>query len=45
MHALSIADARLTVNPPDPETPGNLSQNRNWTPFRGSDHEAVGARI
>jgi len=45
MHAFSIADARLTVNPPDPDTPGNLSQNRNRTPFRGSDHESVGARI
>ena len=44
MHAFLIADARLTVNPPDPETPGNLSQNRNRTPFRGSDHEPVESR-
>ena len=44
MNAFLIADARLTANPPDSEAPGTLSQNRNRTPFRGSDHEPVGSR-
>jgi hypothetical protein len=44
MNAFLIADARLTANPPDPETPGNLSQNRNRTLSRGSDHEPGGSR-